>query len=433
MLIRELNDTKKRVLVLGINFKPELTGIGKYTGEMTEWLVENGYSCTVVTSFPYYPNWKIQKPYRGLLFKKEVKYDGRLQIYRCPLYVPGLPSGLKRILQELTFFLTSLVMLCYLLFKKGHQQIFCMAPPFHLGFLAIFYRFFKGGEIVYHIQDLQIEASRDLQVIRWKGLFSLLFALEKTILKQVNFVSTISDGMCKKIADKVNKKVLFFPNWVDTDVFFPLASKLGLKERWGFKPSDILVLYSGSIGEKQGLDSLINIAKQLKGEEQIKFIISGNGPYKEKLSQLALDAGLNNVHFLSLQPVHLFNEFLNMADVHLILQKKNVCDLVMPSKLLAILSSGGLPLVTAEEGTSLHTVIKKHEMGLVVACEEEESLKKAILDSCSSDYSKLVTNGRRFAEEFLNRNYVIQNLMSQLEGPKIVDLPKLEYADLKNA
>lgn len=426
-------DAEKRILVLGINFKPELTGIGKYTGEMTDWLVENGYECTVVTSFPYYPNWKIQKPYRGLFYKKETKYQGKLNVYRCPLYVPALPSGLKRILQELTFFITSLLMLCYLLFKKGHQQIFCMAPPFHLGFLALFYRFFKGGKIIYHVQDLQIEASRDLKVIKWDGLFNVLFRLEKAILDRVDIVSTISDGMRKKITAKIDKEVLLFPNWVDTDVFFPLASKTGLKERWGFEASDLLVLYSGSIGEKQGLDSLIKIAKQLEKFERIKFIISGNGPYKDRLTKLVADAGIKNVHFLSLQPIDLFNEFLNMADVHLILQKKNVGDLVMPSKLLAILSSGGLPLVTAEEGTSLHSMINMNEMGVVVACEEEESLKNAIIDSCSSDYSRMAANGRRFAEKFLNRSYIIQTLMSELEGPKIVELPKLEYAKLENA
>jgi colanic acid biosynthesis glycosyl transferase WcaI len=41
---------KKRILIIGINFSPEPTGIGKYTGEMALWLSENGYSCDVITS-----------------------------------------------------------------------------------------------------------------------------------------------------------------------------------------------------------------------------------------------------------------------------------------------------------------------------------------------------------------------------------------------
>ena len=59
----KLNDKNKEVLVYGINFYPELTGIGKYTGDMVDWLVSKNVKCTVITSFPYYPYWEIQKPY----------------------------------------------------------------------------------------------------------------------------------------------------------------------------------------------------------------------------------------------------------------------------------------------------------------------------------------------------------------------------------
>ena len=87
-----------RVLVLGINCFPELTGIGKYTGEMVNWLAENQHHTTVVTSFPYYPYWKVQAPYSGGFYQKEVFHDGKLMVYRCPMYVPEVPSGIKRLI-----------------------------------------------------------------------------------------------------------------------------------------------------------------------------------------------------------------------------------------------------------------------------------------------------------------------------------------------
>ncbi|MEP1985733.1 MAG: colanic acid biosynthesis glycosyltransferase WcaI, partial [Maribacter dokdonensis] len=64
----------KKLLFIGYNFSPELTGIGKYSGEMMQWLAEKGHDCTVLTSYPYYPYWKIQEPYRKnrFWFKKEV-------------------------------------------------------------------------------------------------------------------------------------------------------------------------------------------------------------------------------------------------------------------------------------------------------------------------------------------------------------------------
>ena len=48
-----------KILVYGINYSPELTGIGKYTGEMVEWLVAQGHEVRVITAPPYYPQWQV--------------------------------------------------------------------------------------------------------------------------------------------------------------------------------------------------------------------------------------------------------------------------------------------------------------------------------------------------------------------------------------
>jgi colanic acid biosynthesis glycosyl transferase WcaI len=413
---------KKRILILGINFAPELTGIGKYTGEMTEWFVENGYQCTVVTSFPYYPNWKVQKPYSGVFYKKERLNNGMLNIYRCPLYVPDSPSGLKRMLHDASFFLSALVMIFILMFKERNDHIFCVAPPFHIGFLGIIYRFFKGGKIIYHIHDLQIEAARDLHILKNKTTFYVLFALERFIINHANHVSSISAGMIRKVEMKTSKEVLFFPNWVDTEVFHPIKEKAALKIEWGFEPTDKLILYSGSIGEKQGLESLISIAKNLKGKSSIKFIICGNGPYKEKLRLLSDEYQLNNVYFMALQPLHIFNSFLNMVDVHLVLQKKKACDLMMPSKLTSIWSAGGLAIVTAEPGSSLYAMINENKMAVVIDCEDENLLMNSILDCCENDHYDENLNCRIYAEKFLNKQNILQMLMNQINEPQMVSL-----------
>ncbi|WP_442590892.1 WcaI family glycosyltransferase [Pedobacter sp. AW31-3R] len=417
------NSTSKKILMMGINFAPELTGIGKYTGEMAHWLVDQGYQCTVLTSFPYYPNWKIQSPYSGNFYKKEVLRNGMLNLYRCPLYIPEKPSALRRILHDASFWLSALLMTIYLLFKPRHTHIFCMAPPFHLGFLAMLYRFFKGGKIIYHIHDLQIEAARDLKVIKVKQVFSLLFALEQLIISHADVVSTISLGMLKKISAKTKKAVLLFPNWVDTNLFYPLWPRQHLKKEWGFQESDKVVLYSGSVGEKQGLESLITIAKTLEKHHFIKFVICGNGPYKQKLEQLAKENKLLNISFLPTQPLDKFNQLLNMTDVHLVLQKKNACDLMMPSKLTAIWASGGLALVTAEPGSTLHMEILENKMGVVIACENDQLLLDAILDCCTNDHTERHINGRNYAERSLNKHQILGNLMQQLHEP--VSLPNL--------
>lgn len=413
---------KKRILVIGINCFPELTGIGKYTGEMISWLAENDHETTMVTGFPYYPNWIVQQPYKGNRYKKEVMFDGNLTIYRCPLYVPANPSGFKRLLHEALFFLSASFVIFKMLFKKKQDIIFAIAPPFHLGILALFYRLFRGGRIVYHVQDLQIEAAKDLGVLKYQWMFNLLFSIERFILKKVNVVSSISEGMIVKISKKADKKIMFFPNWVDTKNFYPLPDRNALKLKWGYQPDDQVILYSGSIGFKQGLEGLIRVADKLKGEEKIKILICGTGPHKEVLIKYTEELGLKNVEFVPLQGFDVFNEFLNMADVHLVLQRGDASDLVMPSKLTSILSVGGLPLVTANEGTTLYNVVKKHNMGIIVKAEDEDLLAEAIIHAAKNNLDQLRLNARKYAEEFLDRRNILPKMLAD------VSLTKEEYS-----
>lgn len=404
---------KRKILVIGINCLPDLTGIGKYTGEMLSWLVEQGHEVTMITAAPYYPQWKVQAPYSGNWYRKELLYEGHLTIYRCPLYIPKNPSGLKRLMHEASFFLSAFFVVLRLLFTGGADVVLCIAPPFHLGFLGLMYRFFKKAKVCYHIQDLQIDAAKELKILKSDWIFSLLFGMERFILNNVDLVSTISLGMKRKVMLKFNKSVVLFPNWVDTESNFPLHDDT-LKSRWGFNTEDKIVLYSGSIGEKQGLENILIIADRFKEREHIKFVICGTGPFKERLIERAFNMGLKNVIFMPLQEKKVFNEFLNLADIHLVLQKGDAGDLVMPSKLTAILAVGGLVLVTADPGTSLYDVIDEHNSGILVEPESLDALYLGIQNGLLSDSVTIKTNARNYAEKYLSKNHIMKDFQSDL-------------------
>jgi len=159
---------------------------------------------------------------------------------------------------------------------------------------------------------------------------------------------------------------------------------------------------------------LILIAKILKNHQHIKFIICGTGPYKEKLIEMAVADQLTNVHFLPLQRSSVFNKFLNMADLHLVLQKGDASDLVMPSKLTTILAVGGLALVTAKSGTTLSDVVREYEMGVVIDPENEALLTQAILSSTENDMDNLRINARAYAEKYLNKKNILAKILADL-------------------
>jgi colanic acid biosynthesis glycosyl transferase WcaI len=413
----------KRLLLIGGNFSPEPTGIGKYNGEMIKWLAAGGYDCTVITSYPYYPEWKVQPPYEKNKnwYKKEViesnGQGGTITVYRCPQYVPAKPSGKTRIMLDFSFAVSAFLKILQLLPRKKFDVVITVVPPFHLGLLAVLYKKFKGAKFLYHIQDMQIEAARDLKMISSPRLIKTLFGLERYIFKNADMVSSISDGMMRKIQEKAGKDIFFFPNWVDVTLFHPIENRVALKTEYGFDINDKIVLYSGAIGEKQGLESILKTADTLKADKHLKFLICGSGPYKEKLKAEATAMGLENVIFFPLQPFEKFNHFLNMADVHLVIQKGNASDLVMPSKLTTILAVGGLALITANSGTSLHDLVSKHNMGILVNAEDQQALTDGIIRAMQDNASAIARNGRVYAETHLS----VGKIMSRFEEAVVIN------------
>lgn len=411
----------KRILLIGYNFHPEPTGIGKYSGEMMDWFHKHGYDCAVITSYPYYPYWKVQEPYRKNRFwylreRSTNHTGGELNVIRCPQYVPEAPSGLKRILLDFSFFLSALFPLLGLLTQKKYDVVMTVAPSFQIGLLGVLYKKIKGAKHVYHIQDMQIEAARDLKMIKSKGLINTLFRMEKYIFDQTDVVSSISEGMVERISAKAKKPVYTFANWTDTRQFFPISDRSEVKRSFGYSPDDKIVLYSGSIGEKQGLEAIINAANNLRHHPSIKFVICGSGPYKQVLEKMAKDLKLTNLAFLPIQPFEKFNQFLNLADVHLVIQKSGASDLVMPSKLTTILSVGGLALITANKGTGLNTLVKNHHVGIVVDSENQKALEDGILEAVLEDTTELRMNARTYAENNLAIDMIMNRFADVVFG-----------------
>lgn len=366
-----------RILVYGINYYPELTGIGKYTTEMCEWLARQGYEVEVITSLPYYPEWEVHPEYKGKGFHTEI--INAVKVHRGPFYVPRAVSGYTRLLHDFSFLLSSGWHWIRMLFKRKFDVVLCIYPPLPIGIFPLLYKWLKGTPYVFHIQDLQVDAARQLGIIRRKGLLKFLEGFERYFMRRANMVTTISEGMRKKVLAKgiAEDKLRLFPNWVDTRALFPYdqEEKPALKEKYGYRAWDKVVLYSGNLGEKQGLDTLLHaaaIAQERKSE--LKFFIVGEGAVKKKLLELKAKLQLKNVRFAPLVAKKELPDLLNMADLHVILQKKGATDLVMPSKLSGILACGGVPLIAAEAHSSLRRLIEGYQMGISTDAENELSL-----------------------------------------------------------
>lgn len=403
---------EKSILLIGYNFNPEPTGIGKYNGEMISWLGAKGYDCTVITTYPYYPFWKVQEPYFKNRFwytteNQELPSGGNIKIHRCPIYVPSQPTGTKRVLLDISFLFSATFQLIRLMFSKRFDYVITVVPSFQIGLLGIFYKMFRKSKFLYHIQDMQIEAAGELNLIKSKKVLQGLLKVENYIFKRADYISTISEGMAAKIRLKSKKEVHLLANWVNIKLFKPLEGKDMLKQEFGFEVTDKVILYSGAIGEKQGLEMIINAAKTLKSVPNLKFLICGSGPYSRKLISLTNEFNLDNVRFLPLQPIYEFNKILNMADVHLVIQKSKASDLVMPSKLTTILAVGGLALVTANKDSELHRIIDTNNIGLLIEADNQMALIEGIVKAAGENWQAISINARDYAEKNLSIDSIL--------------------------
>lgn len=375
---------------------------------MAEWLAAQGHDVHVLTAVPYYPEWRIHDAYKGKRWHTENLHG--VKVHRVPLYVPKEVTSAKRIIHEFSFLAATLPFWIKSLLSKKFDIVFCIAPPFHLAAMPWLYKSLRKSVWINHIQDLQVDAAQDLGMIKNKKFLKLMFGLERFFLKRGARVSTISEGMQKKILAKniAEDRMLFFPNWVDGDVIYPLPIEQSLRAELGFSTADKIVLYSGNLGEKQGLDAIIRTANRFKADPTVKFVICGSGGGKDKLMQQAKESGLSNVFFFPLQPYEKLSALLAMADIHLVLQKASAADLVMPSKLTGILAAGGCAIVTAQPGTTLFDVVHAQQMGIVVEPENEDALAEGIRQGLYTDTTLFKRNARDYARQYLEKQRILE-------------------------
>ncbi|MBR9867917.1 MAG: glycosyltransferase WbuB [Oceanospirillales bacterium] len=404
-----------KFLLYSLNYSPELTGIGKYNGELAPSLSSRGVETNVLTAPPYYPDWNISKGFKNRW--STVQCDS-VTVFRCPLFVPSKLTTVKRLLHLSSFAITSALRLLSLIRLKP-DVLFLVQPTLFCAPFALLYCKLTGAKSVMHIQDFEVDAMFGLGMGGSGRLSRVANAAERWLLKRFDVVSSISYSMLDNAVAKgvSHDKLIFFPNWSDTGFVTPDVDGSELRTLWGYTPDDKVVLYSGNIGQKQGLDIVLDAAESFKHRPEVKFLIIGNGSYSETLQGLARERGLSNVSFKPLQAWEDVPNILAMADVHLVVQKRGAADAVLPSKLTNILSAGGNAVVTAESNTELGKIAEKYPG--IYTCVEPENLSAFIagLESCfdmTTDQPNIIA--RNYAVENLNKDKVIDRFIQDLKA-----------------
>jgi colanic acid biosynthesis glycosyl transferase WcaI len=341
-----------RIFLYGMNYAPEPTGAGRYSGELGAFLAKQGVDVEVVTTAPHYPGWLIRAPYHRFAYQSET-LDG-VKITRCPMITRKEMQGAWRILAPVSFAILSAPVALWRIVRSRPDTVLVIEPTLLVAPAALLGAWLVGARTVLHVQDLEIDAAFAVGHIKGNWLLRFARACERVILSGFDRVVTISHEMQSRICSKgvPQDRLAVIRNWVDIKKIVPLHSPNGYRKELGLTEESFVALYAGNIGAKQALHVVFDAAVRLEGESNIVFVIAGDGPEKARLQERY--SHLRNVRFLPLQPEARLCELVNLADLHLLPQDRNVAALVLPSKLGGMLASGRDILVATDPGTELY-------------------------------------------------------------------------------
>lgn len=362
----------RRILIHGLNYAPEEIGIGPYTAGLAEWFAAAGHIVEVVAGNAYYPAWRARA---GAPRGWSRRSENGVTVSRSPHYIPRHPTAWKRIIHHASFALASFLPLLRGAARKP-DVVIAIVPSSIAARLALVAARFAHAKLWIHMQDLEIETALATGVAKTGSLSTRLgLALERALLARADLVTTIGPQMKRRILAKgvPTHKAAELRNWANHRGIVLSSNGDSLRQQWRLEDR-FVALYSGNIGRKQGLDIVIEAARQLAGREDIVFVICGDGPNRQALERMA--QGLATVRFESLQPVGSFGQLMRVADCHLLPQIAEATDLVLPSKLGNMLASARPVVATAAPGSGIAEELEG--CGLVVAPGDAGQLADAV-------------------------------------------------------
>lgn len=406
------------VLIYGLNYAPEPTGIGKYTGEMAECLAAQGHAVEVICGLPHYPQWRVAAGYDGFRFRSETLAG--VCVRRARHYVPAADRlrARTRIVLETSFtWGAARFWLPRFFSRRKPDVVIAVMPPMQIGVWPLLYNWVRGVPWVLHVQDLQLDAALRLGMLPGGVLGRMLYRIEAFLLRHATRVSTITEAMRQRVIEKgaPPERAWLFPNWADIEAVRPGPRENDFRKEFDIDPETVLVLYAGGMGEKQGLELVLEAARRCADEPRLQFLMAGAGGAQPRLERQAAAMGLQNLRFVPVQPVERLAEMLAAGDIHLVVQRRDAADLVMPSKLTNILAAGRPCIATADGGTALAEVVAGHATGLITPPDDLEALTEAILTLAADQAlrAQCGDNARHYAEAHLDRDVILSRFEQQ--------------------
>jgi colanic acid biosynthesis glycosyl transferase WcaI len=244
-----------------------------------------------------------------------------------------------------------------------------------------------------HVQDFEFDIAKQSGLNSKNGLLhKILMYVEKKLLNSADIVSTISQGMKEILKQKSDSESFFLPNWIDNQKKIKFTSHRYLESK------KVKVLYSGNIGEKQDWEAFLKFCKHASSKKY-DIVVVGDGAKKNWL--LGNIKSFSHVKYFPPVPLNELSSLLRSADIHILFQKVDVMDAVMPSKVLGMMASSRPSLIIGNDNSEIKTIFDFCCPGIFFNCYSDQVI---------IELGKLVENPIKMIEMGRSANdYVVTN------------------------
>ena len=394
--------SKKHILVISQYFYPEQFRINDMCAE---W-VKRGYKVTVLTGYPNYPQGKYYEGY-GWFKKTKQRWNG-VDIIRIPLTARGQGS-VKLALNYFSFVVSGFFWAKTTRIKADYVFTFEVSPMTQ-ALIGVWYSKRRNIPNYLYVQDLWPENVEIVTGIHSPLVIKPIEVMVSHIYKHCDVIFATSPSFVKEIQKRVKKdksKVKYLPQYAEE--FYKPAKRKPVSEI----PDDdsFKIIFTGNIGKAQGLDILPRAAKQLKGIENVKFVIVGDGRDKDNFLKQIADNGVQDMFvMIDRQPPERIPELLAACDAAFIsFMPDPLFEKTIPAKLQSYMACG-MPIIAAANGETKR-IIEKAKCGVCSPIGDETALSKEIVALITKkNYLDMKAKSLYFSDLMFDKKRVMNNI-----------------------
>ncbi len=352
--------------------------------------------------------------------KYEEFYSGKVVVHRFSMF-----SESNNVIQKtLRYVMCGLKEYLLGINEKNVDLVFSSSTPPTQGMLSAMVarklskRYGRKVPFVFNLQDIFPDSLVNSGLTKTGSLiWKIGRKIENYTYTHADRIIVISEGFKRNIMAKgvPENKIVIASNWVDLNTVMPIdRQSISLFDEFGIDRSKFIVLYAGNLGEAQGADIIIDVAKELRMEANIQFVIFGGGAKYQEIKDRIEKEGIINIIISGLQPQERVSEVYSMGDIALITCRPGIGNAGMPSKTWSIMACNTPIVASFDLDSDLADVINKSGAGCCVKPGNAKALKEAI-QTAYEDWKK----GR--VKQNNLRNYVLQTVSKEICVQKYID------------